>query len=129
MRRREFIALVGGAAAGWPIASRAQQPADHVRRIGVLQPVANDPEGQARVTAWQARLQELGWTNGGNIRVDYRWVTGGVDQIRAAAAELLALKPDVVLASSTPAVAALREQTHTIPIVFVQVVDPVAAGF
>jgi putative ABC transport system substrate-binding protein len=129
MRRRDFVALLGGAAAGWPIAAGAQQ-ADRVRRIAMLQPLgADDPEAQLRVSAFNGRLKELGWSDGSNVRIDYRWTSGDAVRMRAQAAELVSVKPDVILGVSTPVVAALRQETLTIPIVFVQVIDPVAAGF
>ena len=125
MRRREFITLLGGAAA-WPLAASAQQPA--MLRIGVLEPLAtNDDEAQPRVTAFEERLRELGWVNGQNVHIDYRWAPGETARIRAAT-ELVSLKPDVIVASSTPAVMVLRAETRAIPILFVQVTDPVAAG-
>jgi putative tryptophan/tyrosine transport system substrate-binding protein len=128
MRRREFIALIGGAAA-WPLATRAQQP-ERMRRIGLLQPLlANDPDVQRRVSAFQRRLQELGWTDGHNVQIDYRWAPADMAPIRAEAAELVNLKPDVIVVSGSPAVLAVRAETRTIPILFIQVVDPVAAGF
>jgi putative ABC transport system substrate-binding protein len=129
IRRREFVTLLGGAAAAWPLAARAQ-PADRVRRVGVLQPLAaNDPEALPRVSAFRRRLQELGWTDGHNVRIDYRWAPGDTARMRAQAAELVSLKPDAIVGVSTPVVAALRAETRTIPILFVQVVDPIAAGF
>jgi ABC-type uncharacterized transport system substrate-binding protein len=128
MKRREFITLLGGAAA-WPVAARAQQP-DRVRRIGVLMPLAaDDPEARARIAAFHRRLRELGWTEGHNIRIDYRWALGDTGRIRAQAAELVSLKPDIIVGSSTPVVVTLQAETRTIPILFVQVIDPVAAGF
>ena len=124
---REFIALVAGAAA-WPLAARAQQ-ADRLRRIGVLMSLAaDDPESQARLAAFAQGLQQLGWTIGQNVRVDYRWALNA-DTMRKYAAELIALAPDVILATSSPAVAALQEATRIVPIVFATVIDPVGAGF
>ena len=126
MRRREFIRLLGSAAAAWPQTARAQQPA--MLRIGVLEPLAtNDDEAQPRATAFEERLRELGWVNGQNVRIDYRWAPGETARMRAAT-ELVSLKPDVIVASSTPAVMVLRAETRAIPILFVQVTDPVAAG-
>jgi putative tryptophan/tyrosine transport system substrate-binding protein len=126
--RREFITLLGGAAAAWPLAAHAQ--ADRVPRIGMLQPLAvDDPEAQLRVSAVNGRLKELGWADGSNVHIDYRWTSGSAALMRTQAAELVSLKPDVILGASTPVVAALRNETSTIPIVFVQVIDPVAAGF
>src|SRR3974377_917797 len=126
MKRREFITLVGGAVAAWPLGARAQQP-ERVRRIGVLMPFAKDnPEGQARNAAFLQELQKLGWTEGRNLQIEYRWDTG---DLRKAATELVTSSPDVILASSTQAVAALQQATGTVPIVFAQVADPVSGGF
>jgi putative ABC transport system substrate-binding protein len=126
VRRREFIRLLGGAAA-WPVAARAQQ-SDRVRRIGVLNAATNDQEDwQARSAGFLQGLQQLGWTDGRNIRIDYRWGAGDADNIRKYAAELVALAPDVILASGTPTMAPLLQATRTVPIVFVQVTDPVGA--
>jgi putative tryptophan/tyrosine transport system substrate-binding protein len=127
VRRREFILGLGGAAA-WPLAARAQQH-ERMRRIGVLMNVAADnPRGQAGVAAFQQVLQQLGWSDGRNVRIDTRWGANDVDLDRKYAAELVALAPDVILASSTPSVTALQHVTRTLPIVFVQVSDPVGAG-
>jgi putative ABC transport system substrate-binding protein len=130
MKRREFITLLGGAAAAWPLAARAQQGA-RMRRIGVLEPLpANDPEAQQRISLLQGRLQELGWTDGHKVRMEYRWAPAGdTIRMRAEAAELVSLKPDVIVGISTPVVSVLQAQTRTIPILFAQVIDPVAAGF
>ena len=133
MRRREFVALLCGAPAVslvfQPLAARGQQT-DGIRRIGVLvSPAETDPEGQARIAAFRKRLQELGWTEGRNIQVEYRWTGGSADRLRRYAAELVRLKPDVILAGATTALAALQKATQTIPIVFAQVTDPVGAGF
>jgi putative tryptophan/tyrosine transport system substrate-binding protein len=129
MRRREFIALFGGAAAAWPLAARAQQ-AGQVRRIGMLMGVAeNDPARDSLASAFTQSLQDLGWRDGGNIRIDYRWSAGDSDRIKSFAAELVALQPDVIVGQTTPVVAALKQQTKTIPIVFIQVSDPVGSGF
>jgi putative tryptophan/tyrosine transport system substrate-binding protein len=129
MRRREFITLLGGAAA-WPLAARGQQP-ERMRRIGVLTSGADadDPDGRARSAAFLQGLQQLGWTDGRNIRIDYRWGAGDADNMRKYAAELVSLVPDVILASGTATVAPLLQETRTVPIVFVQVADPVGAGF
>jgi ABC-type uncharacterized transport system substrate-binding protein len=130
MRRREFITLLGGAVVAWPPAARAQQPADQMRRIGVLiNLAADDPEGHARITAFAQGLQEAGWTTGRNVRIDYRWGGAGADAMAKYAAELVALAPDVILAATSVSVAALLQITRTIPIVFVQVIDPVSAGY
>jgi putative ABC transport system substrate-binding protein len=129
VRRREFITLLGGAAAGWPLAARAQQP-NRVRRIGVLIPyAADDPEALARVGAFLQGLQQLGWTVGGNMRIDYRFSAGSADLARKYAAELVALAPDVILANGGAVVAPLLQVTGSVPIVFVQVTDPVGGGF
>ena len=126
MKRREFITLLGGAAAGWPFAASAQQ-ADRVRRIGVLMGYAeNDPETKARIAAFLQKMQQLGWTDGRNLQIEYRWETS---DLRKAALELVAHSPDVIFASTTPAMAALQQVTGTVPIVFNQVADPVTAGF
>src|SRR3981189_3541968 len=129
MKRREFITLLGGAAAGWPLGVRAQQP-DQVRRIGILMAqAADDPDGRARVAAFLQSLRELGWIEGRNVRLDYRWGGGDVDRIRRDAAELVALRPDVILAGGGQVTGPLREATRTVPIVFPQTADPVGAGF
>jgi putative ABC transport system substrate-binding protein len=129
MKRREFISLLGGAAAAWPLAARAQQ-GERMRRIGVLMNLASeDAEGQARLAAFHQGLQQLGWTVGRNVQIDYRWGAGNADRIRKDAAELLALAPDVILSSGSPSVAALQQATRSVPIVFVLVVDPVRSGF
>jgi ABC-type uncharacterized transport system substrate-binding protein len=124
MRRREFIMLLGGAAAAWPLAARAQQT-ERARRIGVLQPFPKDSPEKARIEAFLKELQRLGWTEGRNLQIEYRWQTS---DLRKAAMELVALSPDVILVSSTPAVSAMQTATQTIPIVFTQVADPVSAG-
>ena len=130
MRRREFIGGILGSAATWPLAARAQQ-GEQMRRIGVLTSgaAADDPDGQVRSAAFVQGLQQLGWTDGRNIRIDYRWGAGDADNTRKYAAELVALAPDVILASGTASVAPLLQATRTVPIVFVQVTDPVGAGF
>jgi putative tryptophan/tyrosine transport system substrate-binding protein len=128
MRRRDFITPLGGAAALWPLAARAQQPKP-MRRIGALMNLAaDDPEAPGRVAAFAQGLGELGWTIGRNVRIDARWAAGNADNFRKYAAELVALAPDAILATSTPAVAALQQATHTVPIVFVLVIDPVGGG-
>ena len=129
MRRREFVTLIGGAAT-LPLSARAQQP-ERTRRVGVLMNWAADdnPEGQARLAAFQQALQQLGWSDGRNVRVDIRWGGTDVERLRTYAAELVALAPDVILAGSTPGVMALQHVTRTLPIVFAAVLDPVGAGF
>ena len=128
MKRRAFITFLGGAAA-WPLAARAQQP-ERMRRIGVLMNLAAaDPESTARVTAFAQGLQELGWTIGRNVQIDTRWAAADADLFRRYAAELVALAPDVILASGSPAIMSLQQLTRTVPIVFVNIVDPVGAGF
>jgi putative ABC transport system substrate-binding protein len=128
LKRRAFITLLGGAAA-WPLAARAQQ-GERMRRIGVLMNLAaGDPEGQARLTAFAQGLQQLGWIDGRDVRIDYRWAAGDADAFHRYAEELLALAPDVILASGTPSVQALQKVTRTVPIVFALVADPVGAGF
>src|SRR5262245_60716060 len=129
IKRREFITLLGGAAAAWPLAARAQQ-SGAMRRIGVLMNLASDDaEGQARLAAFHQGLQQLGWTVGRNVQIDYRWGAGNADYIRKFAAELVALAPDVILSTGSPSVAALQQATRTIPIVFTAVADPVGAGY
>ena len=129
MRRRQFITLLGGAAATWPFAVRAQQP-ERMRRMGVILPAAaNDLEFQTWVGAFLQALAQLGWTIGHNVRIDIRWATANHAEIRKQAAELVALAPDVILASGTSTVGALLQATRTVPIVFPFVVDPVGAGF
>jgi ABC-type uncharacterized transport system substrate-binding protein len=129
MQRREFITLFGVAAVAWPLAARAQQ-ADRMRRVGVLvNRVADDAEEQARLAAFLQGLQELGWTDGRNVRIDYRWAATDADRSRTFAAELVTLAPDVILASGSQSVAALQQATRTVPIVFANVIDPVGAGY
>jgi putative tryptophan/tyrosine transport system substrate-binding protein len=130
LQRRDFIALLGsGAAAARPFAARAQQ-AERMRRIGVLMPLAaDDPQSQRRLTAFVQGLQQLGWTDGRNAQIDVRWAAGDPDRFRRYAAELVSLAPDVILGVAVSTMVALREATRTVPIVFVQVTDPVGAGF
>ncbi len=130
MRRREFITFLGGGAAvAWPLAAQAQQP-ERVRRIGVLMNrAADNPEGQDRLAAFHQGLQELGWSVGRNVRIDTRWGEDDADRERKYAAELVALAPDLILASDTLSVAALQHVSRTLPIVFAAVTDPVGAGF
>jgi putative ABC transport system substrate-binding protein len=126
--RREFITLLGGAVA-WPLAARAQQSGP-MRRVGVLMAVPeSDSEYQAFLAAFREELQKLGWTEGRNIRIDIRWATSDVESIQLFAKELVALRPDLIISQSTPTTAALLQQTRTLPIVFVNVVDPVGSGF
>src|SRR3974390_2396447 len=126
MRRRDFITLVGGSAVAWALALRAQQSVQ-IRRISVLMPFAKDnSEGQARIAAFVQGLQKLGWTEGRNLQIEYRWVTR---DLQKGAAELVALSPDVIFANGTPAVAALQQATGSVPIVFANVADPVSGGF
>jgi putative tryptophan/tyrosine transport system substrate-binding protein len=127
VKRRAFITLFGGAAAAWPLAARAQQ-SDKLLRIGVLMNLAaDDPEGQTRIAAFVQGLQQLGWTEGRNVRIDYRWGAGDAERFRRYAAELVALAPDVMMASGATVVA-LLQTTRTVPIVFVNVTDPVGLG-
>jgi putative tryptophan/tyrosine transport system substrate-binding protein len=127
--RRQFISALAGTAAAWPFAARAQQP-ERVRRIGVLANIAaDDPDEQSRNAAFQQTLQELGWTDGRNMRIDYRWTLGDAELTRKYAAELVALSPDVILAIGAEVMAALQQATRTAPIVFLLVPDPVGAGY
>ena len=128
IRRREFIFILGGAAAACPLVARAQQP-ERVRRIGVLMNLAaDDPESQLRIAALLQSLQELGWRDAQNVRIETRWAASKADRFHAHAAELVALAPDVIVAAATPSVAALQQISRTVPIVFVTVIDPVSAG-
>jgi putative tryptophan/tyrosine transport system substrate-binding protein len=129
VKRRRFITLIGSAAATWPIGARAQQPAELMRRIGVLMSIENDPDGKAQLSGFMQGLAEIGWTDGRNLRMEIRWGGGDVNRIQTFAKELVALQPDVILAHGTPATAALQRETRTIPIVFVTVTDPVGDGF
>ncbi len=130
MRRREFITLLSGAAVAWPLGARAQL-GDRMRRIGVLMDVyaPADPEGQARLAAFQENFQKLGWTAGRNIRVETRWTGGDPNRVDTLAAELVGMTPDVILCMGVSAVATMQQATRTVPIVFVQVSDPVGSGF
>jgi putative tryptophan/tyrosine transport system substrate-binding protein len=128
IQRREFITLLGGAVAAWPLAAPAQQ-GDQMRRIGVLMNrAADNPEGQARLAAFQQGLQQLGWSDGRNVRIDIRWGEDDVERERSGAVELLALAPDVIFASGTLSVAAVQHTGNRLPVVFVAVTDPVGAG-
>ena len=129
MKRREFITLIGGAAATWPLAARAQQT-ERMRQLGVLMAHAeNDPEGQANVAAFREGLQKLGWMEGRNLRIDTRWAAANVESIQRFAKELVALQPDLILSANTPTTAALLQQTRTISIIFANVSNPVGDGF
>ena len=128
MRRREFILLIGGAAATWPLAARAQEPSG-VRRIGVLMNISDDPEGKARLAAFRQSLEQLGWIDGRNVRIDTKWADGDVERIRRLATEMVAQSPDVILATGSAAAAPLLQATRTVPIVFVNTPDPVGAGY
>ena len=128
MKRREFITLIGGAAA-WPLAARAQQPSA-TKRVGVLMSLAeSDPEGQARLIAFRDGLRQRGWVEGRNLRIDVRWTAGDAERIRASVAELVTLAPDVILASGGSVVGPMIQANSIIPIVFAQVTDPVEAGY
>jgi len=128
MRRREFIGLVGGASA-WPFGARAQQSV-RIRRLGLLMTMAEtEPEAQARLTSLRAELRQLGWTEGYNIKIDYRFAAGDPGRLRSAAVELVRMAPDAILANGTAILSALKQETQSIPIVFVLVPDPVGDGF
>jgi len=128
MRRREFITLVGGVSV-WPLAARARQT-DAVRRIGVLMMLAeNDPDARSGVEVFRQGLHELGWTEGRDLKIDYRWGGGDVGRIKVFAKELIDLSPDVLVGHTTPSIVALRQETHSIPIGFLTVTDPVGQGF
>ena len=128
MKRREFIKMITGSTAAWPLTARAQQPA-RLRHIAIWMGRAEDAEGQRHATAFRQGLQVLGWTDGRNIRTDYRWVRGDVGHLPTIAKEMIGQRPDVILAETTPAVAALSRESRTIPIVFVNVSDPIGSGF
>jgi putative ABC transport system substrate-binding protein len=128
MRRREFITFVGSSAAAWPLAARAQQPS-RLRQVAILRSeVAGDPEGLRNSAALVQGLQALGWTQGRNVQIEQRWAGGSVDAMRASARELVALEPNVIVVISTPVTMAVMQETHTIPIIFVQNFDPVESG-
>jgi putative ABC transport system substrate-binding protein len=130
MKRRQFITLLGGAAAAWPLAARAQQPSERVRRIGVLMSaVESDPRALENITAFAQGLAELGWTVGRNVRIEYRWGAGDLDRFRRYAAELVALSPDVVVATAGSIVGAFQQASRTVPIVFVTTIDPIGGGW
>ncbi|MGA7024694.1 MAG: ABC transporter substrate-binding protein, partial [Pseudolabrys sp.] len=130
MQRREFITLLGGTAIAWPLAAHAQH-SEQMRRIGVLQGGSDtdDPRSQPNIAAFLQTLQQLGWADGRNVKIDYRWPAADADKTRKYAAELVALAPDVILAMSSPSLDSLLQATRTVPIVFVGVSDPVGAGF
>jgi putative ABC transport system substrate-binding protein len=130
MKRREFITLLGGAAAAWPVAARAQQP-NRMRRIGVLMGFPeSDSQAQSYIAAFRDRLQKLGWADGRNVRIDTRWAAPAeANSMQRFAKELVALQPDLILSHTTPTTAALLQQTRTIPIIFAVVTDPVGSGF
>ena len=127
MRRRQFIGLVGSFAVTWPLEARAQQ-SERVRRIGVLMSIG-DPTTQSYVTAFRGALTKLGWAEGSNLRTEVRWGAGDADKFRSFAKELVDLRPDAIVGQSTPVVAALARETQTIPIVFLNVADPIGSGF
>jgi putative ABC transport system substrate-binding protein len=129
MRRREFTRLLGGATVAWSVAAHAQQT-ERARRIGILMGRAeNDQEGQSSVAAFREGLRKLGWMEGRNSEIDIRWAAADVELMKGFAKELVSLQPDLILTSSTPATAAMLQQTHTIPVIFVLVADPVGSGF
>ena len=128
MRRREFITLLGGTAAAWPLSARAQQP-ERMRRVVVLMGIANDAEAQARALALRQGLEMLGWTIGRNIQIDYSFANGNVERMNVYAKEAVAGGPDLILAVTNPALQAIRNATHDQPILFLQVSDPVGGGF
>jgi putative tryptophan/tyrosine transport system substrate-binding protein len=128
MRRRDFIMLFGSAAAAWPLPAHAQQPAG-IRRVGVLMNLSeSDLEAQRLVTAFREGLAQLGWADGRNLRIDYRWAGGDIGRIRTFAKELVEPAPDILVAYATPSVVALQQETRSIPIVFLSVTDPVGQG-
>src|SRR5215475_708179 len=129
MKRRDFITLIGGTVIAWPLAARAQQ-GERMRRIGVLMGWhESDREAQSNLAAFVQELKQLGWTDGRNMRIDYRWANGDVNRMRIFAKELADLAPDAILAHTTPVTAALQRETRMIPIIFVLVSDPVGEGF
>src|SRR5262249_35022156 len=128
MRRREFMTLLGGTVAAWPIAARAQQT-ERMRRLGILMAVSeSDADARKGIGILQERLQKLGWKDGNNIQIDCRWGNGNPDRIQDLAKELVELRPDVLVGHSTPSAKGLLKQTHTIPIVFLTVTDPLGQG-
>jgi putative ABC transport system substrate-binding protein len=130
MKRREFISLVGGAAASWPLTSRAQQAAGPVGLVGVLMAYAeSDPAAQSWLAAFRDALMKLGWTEGSNLRIEFRWSAGNADKMKTYAKELVGLRPDVMFGQTTPLIGALARETQTIPIVFMLVSDPIGSGY
>jgi len=128
IERRKFLATLGGAAVAWPLAARAQQPTG-IRRLGMLLNLfENDAEAERLIKAFRDRLAQLGWTDGRSLRIDYRWAGGDVGRIRTFAKELVELSPDVMVGYATPSVAALQQETRSVPIVFLSVTDPVGQG-
>jgi len=128
MKRREFITLIGGAAAGWPLVARAQQPG-RPRRIGVVMLYPEkDPQGQLRSAAFQQQLEKLGWTVGANLQIDFKWGTGDADWVRSATEDVLSREPDVLLANGDPAIKAAQGATRTVPVIFIGSGDPVGDG-
>src|SRR5258705_13300056 len=128
LKRREFIILFGSAAAAWPLTARAQQ-AERMRRIGVLMLYPeSDPQGQLRATAFRQGLEKLGWIVGRNVQIDFQWGFGDADWIRSAAAQLLRLAPDVILATGTPAAKTMQQASRTVPVIFIAGSDPVLDG-
>ena len=128
MRRRDFFKVIAGSAVGWPLSARAQRP-DAMRKIGMIMGFPEgDPQARPRVNAFLAALQELGWNDGGNIKMEYRWAAGEADRIRAAAADLVAQAPDIIVANGSEVTSAVKSYTRAIPIIFVQVSDPVGLG-
>jgi putative tryptophan/tyrosine transport system substrate-binding protein len=128
MKRRDFISLIGGTAATWPLSARAQQP-ERMRRIGVLMLYPeSDPEGQLRATSFRQGLEKLGWIAGRNVQIDFQWGLGDADWIRSAAAELLRLAPDVIVANGTPAAKTMQQSSRTVPVIFIAGSDPVVDG-
>src|SRR5712691_8807798 len=128
MNRRRFITLMGGAAVTWPVVALSK-PAERMRRIGIFMSfAADDPEAQPRIAAFEKGMQELGWVEGHNLRTERRWVPGDASTLRSHARELLRMAPELILVKSTPATLALQEQGHAVPVVFVQVTDPVGQG-
>src|SRR5262249_9071690 len=129
IQRRSFLTLLGTSAAAWPRVAPAQQDT-RMRRVGILMGYAEgDPEAQVLLSALLGPLAQLGWTEGRNLRIDYRWAVGDVERMRTLARELIALQPDMIVANTTPVTGALYQETRTVPIVFVIVSDPVGAGF